>query len=330
VANVGPWFCATQWALAVLGAAACGRTPTPSGDRPTAASTAPAVTAAAAAAGAATAAAIPPAGERYPIRLRDDRGVVVTVAAEPRRIVALLPSHTETLFALGVGERVVGVDDYSDYPGEVARLPRLGGLYDVRLEALVALEPDLVLCSESASAIPALERSGLTVWAGSAQRFEDIFRVIHAIAELVDRRAEAKRLCDHIDEDAAAIESRVRGREPVSVYYELDANLYAAGPSSFLGVLLTKAGGRNIVPTALGDFPKISPETVIAGDPSVILGAPLDEVARRPGWTRIAAVRSGRVYKLPPAESRLVLHSGPRIAEGLRVLARRLHPEVAQ
>jgi iron complex transport system substrate-binding protein len=254
--------------------------------------------------------------------------VAVTVPSEPRRIVALLPSHTETLFALGVGAEVVGVDDYSDDPPEVKALPRLGGLYDPHLEVVLSLKPDLVLLSESSSAATPLDRSGLVVWAGSARTFDDVFRVIDAVGKMVDRSAQATRLAKEIGQDLAAIEDRLRNAERVRVYYELDANLYSVGPSSFIGVLLTKAGGRNVVPEGLGDFPKISPEAVIAGDPSVILGPSLEDVARRPGWSRIAAVRTASVYELPKEESRLIGRPGPRIADALRALARRLHPEV--
>jgi iron complex transport system substrate-binding protein len=264
----------------------------------------------------------------FPVNVRDDRGATVTIPAQPRRIVALLPSHTETLFALGVGDRVVGVDDYSNYPPETERLPRLGGLYDTRLEVVLSLKPDLALVSDTSPAAAPLERSGIPVWAGSARAFDDVFGVIETIGRMVGRSAEAKRLSERIAHDVADIENRLGGSDRVRVYYELDGNLYTVGPSSFIGAMIAKAGGDNIVPEGLGDFPKISAEAVIAGNPAIILGASLAEVTSRPGWSKIAAVQTARVYKLPKAESQVVLHPGPRIAEGLRVLARRLHPEV--
>jgi iron complex transport system substrate-binding protein len=268
-------------------------------------------------------------GAAFPVSVRDDRGATVTIRAEPRRIVALLPSHTETLFALGVGDRVVGVDDYSNYPPAVERLPRLGGLYDTRLEVVLSLKPDLALVSDTSAAAAPLERSGIPVWAGSARAFDDVFGVIETIGRMVGRSAEAKRLSERIASDVAVIENRLRAVARVRVYYELDGNLYTVGPSSFVGAMIAKAGGNNIVPEGLGDFPRISPEAVIAGNPSIIFGVSLEEVTTRPGWSQIAAVQTARVYKLPKAESQVVLHPGPRIAEGLRVLARHLHPEIA-
>ncbi len=264
----------------------------------------------------------------FPLQLRDDRGKTVLVTKEPKRIVALLPSFTELLFALGVGDRVLGVDDFSEYPPEVNRLPRLGGLYDTHLEGVLSLAPDLVLISDPNGAAAALEQNGIAVWAGDALKFEDVFRVMSAVGKMVGKPAEAKGLSDRIRGEVASIEDRLRGSRRVRVYYEIDPTPYTAGPSSFIGEMLARAGGDNVVPNGLGDFPKISPEAVIAGDPEVIVGASLQDVAGRPGWSAIAAVRSGRVYKLSPAESHVVVCPGPRIAAGIEVLARHLHPDV--
>jgi iron complex transport system substrate-binding protein len=270
----------------------------------------------------------PNARAPYPLEVRDYRGRSMTLAKEPQRIVSLLPSHTETLFALGVGSHVVGIDDYSDDPPEATRLPRLGGLYDAHLETILSLKPDLVLASESSTASSALEQSGLTVWAGGARTFDDVFQVIELIGKMVDRTLEAAQLAQRIRDETKAIEDRLAQSERRTVYYELDATPYTVGPSSFIGVLLAKAGGENIVARELGEFPKISPEIVIYGNPAIILGASLEEIAGRPGWSKVAAVQTGRVYKLSAPESHLVARPGPRIAESLRVLSRRLHPEV--
>jgi iron complex transport system substrate-binding protein len=247
------------------------------------------------------------------------------VAAEPRRIVALLPSHTETLFALGLGDRVVGVDDFSDYPPEAAGVPKLGALYDPRVEQTLALRPDLVLASEAGPAATKLAALGLTVWAGSAVHIEDVYRVIGVIGGLTGRSNEAAALAVSMRRRVEELEAGYRRRPRVRIYYELDPTPYTAGPGSFVGALLDKAGGDNIVPAELGDFPRISPELVIAKDPEVILGVSLADAARRPGWAGIAAVRRGTVEVLTTAEQGLVSRPGPRLAQGLEVLGRHLH-----
>jgi iron complex transport system substrate-binding protein len=271
------------------------------------------------------ASAQPASASGFPLTIRDDLGRTVVVASEPRRIVALLPSHTETLFALGVGDRVIGVDDNSDHPPAAAQLPRLGALYEAHIEQIIALSPDLVLASEGGPAPERLAGLGLTVWAGSASGLEDVYRVVTAIGRLTGREAEAAALSSRMRADVLAVETELAGAARVRVYDELDPTPYTIGPGSFVGALLAKAGGDNIVPAGLGDFPRISPELILARDPEVILGVSREEAARRPGWAGVTAVRRGAVSVLTPAEQSVVSRPGPRLAEGIRVLARHLH-----
>jgi iron complex transport system substrate-binding protein len=263
----------------------------------------------------------------FPVEVGDDVGRSVVVPAPPRRIVCLLPSFTETVFALGAGDQVVGIDDYSDYPPATQRLPKLGGLYDTQIERALSLEPDLVSVSEANAARASLGSGGAAVWAGSPHRFEDVYRIIELTGKLLGRKREADALVTRMRAEIAAVEASVRSLPPVSVYYELDPTPYTVGPSSFIGVLLTKAGGANIVPAALGDFPKINPELVLSSNPAVIIGASLEDIAQRPGWSELTAVKTRRVYQLASAEAHLLSRPGPRLPEGLRALAQRLHPQ---
>jgi iron complex transport system substrate-binding protein len=255
-------------------------------------------------------------------------GRSVVVPTRPQRILCLLPSFTETVFALGAGEQVVGVDDYSDYPAATQHLPKLGGLYDTQLERALALKPDLVLVSEASAVVASLSAGGAPVWAGSPRRFEDVYRVIEVTGKLVGRPREAAELLTRMRNEIAAVEASAHALPPVSVYYELDPTPYSVGPSSFIGVLLAKAGGLNIVPQALGDFPKLNPELVLSSNPSVIIGASLEDVARRPGWSALTAVKTRQVYQWSSSEAHLVSRPGPRLPEGLRALAQRLHPQL--
>ena len=264
----------------------------------------------------------------YPLTLKDDLGRSVTIPAEPRRIIALLPTHTETVFALGAGERLVGRDAYSDFPAEAARVPSVGDLFTPNLELILSLKPDLVLSSEYGTLTPALEKAGITVWAGGAQTFEDVFETISTIGTMLNREARAESINAGIRQDVRDIETVTRAVKKVSVYYEIDPTPYTVGPNSFVGSLLAKAGGLNIIPAALGDFPKINPEIVVAANPAVIVGTSREDAGRRPGWGGIPAVRNGRVHKLTKAQDDVVSRAGPRVAEGLRVLARILHPDL--
>jgi iron complex transport system substrate-binding protein len=264
----------------------------------------------------------------YPLVIKDDLGRSVTIKAEPKRLVVMLPSHTETVFALGVGQRIVGRDDYSNYPALVATIPTMGGLYTPNIEAILALKPDLVLNSEYGSLTAALEKAGITVWAGSAQSFEDVFTTISTLGNILNREANATRLNTSIRRDITALGRQLAAAPRVSVYFEIDPTPYSVGPNSFIGVLLTKAGGKNIIPASLGDFPQVSPELIITANPSVVIGASLADVAQRPGWSNIRAVQTKRVFTLSSDDNDALVRAGPRIAQGLRALARLLHPNI--
>jgi iron complex transport system substrate-binding protein len=152
-----------------------------------------------------------------------------------------------------------------------------------------------------------------------------VYRVVEALGRLVGRADAATALAARMRADVDAVEAAQRGAPRVRVYYELDPTPYAVGPGSFVGALLQRAGGDNVIPAALGDFPRISSEVVIAGDPEVMLGLSLDDAALRPGWSRLTAVQRRAVDKLTPLEESLVSRPGPRLGEGLAVLARHLH-----
>ncbi len=269
------------------------------------------------------------ASHAYPLRLKDDLGRIVVLKAEPQRVITLMPSHTEIVHALGAGPRLVGVDDYSNEPAAVRTLPKLGGLYDAHLEEIVSLRPDLVILSDSNSALLPLERTGATVWAGSAKGYDDVFRIMRAIGDLLGRRAQAEDLCSHAQAELAALAEIARRAPPVTVYFEVDATPHAAAPSSFIGRLLAEAGGIDIVPDGQGEFPEISPELVIAKNPAVLFGMSPEEARRRPGWSSIEGVRTGRVYALSAEETDVVVRPGPRLPQGLRTLLHRMHPTMS-
>jgi iron complex transport system substrate-binding protein len=270
----------------------------------------------------------------YPLTLTDDLDRTVTLEAEPQRIVAMLPSHTETVCALGVCDRLVGIDDFSNYPEEVNELPRLGGLYDPNIEAIVALEPDLVLISESEELAGALEQAGIAVYAGSAQTFDETFETFRTLGQLVNRVDEAETLAAQVESDIDAIAQRVAGQDSPNVYYEIDAAPYSVGPESFIGVLISRAGGNNIVTSDLGDFPQLDPEFVVAADPDIIIlgnapyGESAETLAARPGWETLTAVQQGRVYELTQEEVDMVNRPGPRLAQGVLLFASIFHPEL--
>ncbi|GHG02947.1 ABC transporter substrate-binding protein [Deinococcus piscis] len=269
----------------------------------------------------------------YPLTVTDDLGRRVVLNKEPMRIVAMLPSHTETLVAIGAGGKLVGIDEYSNYPKNVTdKITKVGSGYQPNIEKIVALKPDLVLADESSSSrlTARLEAAGLTVYGGTAQTYNEVFQKIVVLGKLSNHESGATRLVSSMRRDLSALERTVVNRPKVSTYYEVDPAPYSVGPNSFIGTLISRAGGKTIVPASLGDFPKIDPELIVKSNPQVMIGLSAEEARRRPGWQNLQAVRGGRVYK-PTAEERDALsRPGPRLPQAMRALIRMIHPEAAK
>ncbi len=272
------------------------------------------------------------------IRLTDWLGREVELAAPARRVVSLAPSNTEILFALEAGDRLVGRDELSDYPSGAARIQSLGSLYPkVEAEAIVLLAPDLVLAAGMTSPddVKALARLGLVVYSTSiAANLEDIYRDIAAIGALVGDVDRGRRLIRELQRRVENVRAKTFREEKRKVFYEIDATdpskPWTAGPQSFIDQLLSLAGGTNVASSGPDRYFQISLEELLSEDPTVIIlgsstygGQTPELVAARHGWRGIRAVRNGSVYVF---DDKLVSRPGPRVVEGLEVLARLLHP----
>ena len=255
--------------------------------------------------------------------VRDDRGASVTLPAPPQRIVSLLPSLTEMVCALDACDRLVGTDQYSDWPARVKSLPKLGGLDDAQVERIVALGPDVVLASRSPRLADRLESLGLKVIVLDSDSHADVRRSLDLLGRLLGRDAAGERLWAGIERAIAQASARVppalRGR---TVYFEVDAGPYAAGPKSFIGQTLARLGLANIVPASMGAFPLLNPEFVVRANPDVIMATARELAAMpaRPGWHGLAAL-SSRGCGFDGDRFEMLVRPGPRLGEAAAVLA---------
>ncbi len=258
------------------------------------------------------------------LAVRDDRGVTVTFARPPARIVSLLPSLTESVCALGACDRVVGTDRFSNWPASVATLPKLGGIEDAQVERVVALKPDVVLVSVSARVSDRLEGLGLKVLALESKAHADVKRTLTLLAQLVGLPNEAARVWAGIERDTQAAIARVpAGLRGKRVYFEIDVAPYAAGPGSFIGETLQQLGLANALPAALGPFPKLNPEYVVRAQPDIVMAAKpsLAEMAKRPGWTSLRALAGHQTCGFVAERYELLIRPGPRMGEAAAVIA---------
>lgn len=259
-----------------------------------------------------------------PFVLRDDLGREHRFDAPPQRIVTMLPSLTETVAVLGGGPRIVGVDRYSNWPAELAALPRLGGLDDALIESIATLRPDVVLASTSARSLDRLEALGFKVLRLKSETHADVRRSLSLLAQLLGTPEEGERVWARLQREIAAASQRVpaavRGQR---VYFEIGGGPYAAGRSSFIGETLAALGMDNIVPADLGPFPKLNPEYVVRARPEVVMGVAREQAAllARPGWGSMPALMQRRLCGFDTPRYEMMIRPGPRMGEAAAVMA---------
>jgi len=272
----------------------------------------------------------------FPVTITDDDGVAVTIDSEPERIVTFAPSATEIVFALGLGDRLVGVSGpFDDYPAEATRIDQVGGAgdfgVDPNVEQVVALEPDLFLTIKGGDQWKGrLRELGVPVVTLDATDLDDLLGDIEVAGLITGATGPAGALVADLRAQADEVETALSGAEPVRCFYEtFYPPLYTVGPGTFIYDLLERAGCDPVTSSSDQQYPEWSVEDLVDQSPDVYLvssesGATPNAVARRAGFDAIAAVEAGRVV---PIASDLAERPGPRIVLGLRLIAEALHPE---
>jgi iron complex transport system substrate-binding protein len=253
------------------------------------------------------------------------------IPGDARRIVSVAPSTTESLFVIGAGDRVVGRSPYCDWPAETARVPIVGGL-SPDLEAILQLQPDLVVGPRGATITrlaDQLETRGIATWFPAAESLASIDQVIIGLGDRTRHGEDARRVVEALDARVHAVAQAVAGEPRPRVLLVVGAApVVAAGPTSFVDELLRLAGGVNVVDSGPA-WPTLGFERIVELDPDIVIdssGGP-ERIAHvtpgASGWSGVRAVRDGHVIVL---DDERVMRPGPRIADGLAVLARALHP----
>lgn len=274
---------------------------------------------------------------QYPLTLTDATGEEVTFEAEPTKLVSLIPSETEILFAVGAGDEVLAVDDFSDYPAETANLPKLGSTYSgLNLEQLIALQPDVIFINATLQAQVAqeLRDQGLTVFASSPKTVGEIIEAINTIGVILNNQEQAQAVTNEMISKLEFVKEKVSNVEPKQVYAEYSAG-WSFGAGEFANDLISLAGGENIFADQTGWF-EVSPEEVIKRNPEVIFYTAgeqgvneenKEQIISRDGWEVIAAVQNDMVIGI---DSNKASRVGPRITDSLIEIFEALHPELAE
>ena len=274
----------------------------------------------------------------FPMTLTDDEGTKVELASEPQTIVSLTPATTEILFALGAGAHVVGkVEDFTPYLPEISAIPDVAKFGEVDVEKIVALGTDLVIAGGNnfnpPDKITQLRTLGIPVIVVYAPDVAGVLKDIELTGTAVGKAAGAKDLTASMRAAFDQVAAEMAGLAKPRVFYELDASqkIYTAADNSFLAEMIELAGGAPITTGSTTNF-EIPLETLVTADPELILlgdaayGTTADVVKARNGWAGMTAVKSGAIVAVDDV---VISRPGPRLVDGLRELARAIHPDAA-
>ncbi|MFA5630112.1 MAG: cobalamin-binding protein [Porticoccaceae bacterium] len=261
-------------------------------------------------------------GAMADIRLQDDLGDELVLAAPAARIVSLAPNVTETLFAIGAGQLIVGADEYSNYPREARDIPRVNNHAAANYERILALKPDLVIAWQSGNSgqiIPRLRRLGLPVFVIEPRTLEDIAGVARRFGAITGHTVEAQRLAATFEAKLAELRQTFSARTPVKVFYQIwNEPLITLNGSHLVSDVIRLCGGTNVFADAAPLVPYVNIEAVISADPQVIIASGSNDespawLTMWQRWPAISAVKHGHIYSVPPD---LIQRHSLRIIDG--------------
>jgi iron complex transport system substrate-binding protein len=263
--------------------------------------------------------------------ITDELGRVVVVPDHPHRLVCLMPSVVDDVYALGAGADVVAVTDYTKYPAEARTKPSVGSTVTPSIETILSLHPDLVLQSGNMSrpeAVEALEKLGIAVFVIAPHGVEGIYQSITSLGRALNREESAKALVNGLRAREAAVRRQVSGKPVVSVLMPVWYNpILTIGKHAFITDLIEIAGGHSITGDLAQEWPQVSLEMVLARAPEALLlkrgsKMSMDKIREQPGWETLPAVKNNRVYYV---DDRIEL-SSPVAFDALEELAKQIHP----
>ncbi len=274
-----------------------------------------------------------------PIEITDQLGRTVKLERTPQRIISLAPSNTEILFALGLGDKVVAVTDYCNYPQEAEAKPKVGGFTTPNIEKIIALSPDLILATSmhEKRIIPALEERGLTVFALAPKTLDEVLESITLVGEITGKEEEAAELLTEMQSRIKAVTDKTsslpEGKRPRVFYLTWHDPLKTSGLGTLHHELMQKAGGRNIFAEVIGTQ-SVDLEVLVASNPQVMIAGvgmgsgedkTLQYLTTESRLQNTEARKNDRIYGV---DMDLTGRAGPRIVDGLEQFAKCIHPEI--
>ena len=274
----------------------------------------------------------------YPLTIIDDTGSIITIPQEPQRIISTAPSNSEILFALGLGDKVVGVTNYTNYPEEATKVEKIGEMSPLNLEKITSLKPDLILAYAGfqLKEIPRLRELGFNVLVIEPLTIKETLKSLKMVATVCGIPEKGNTLVEDLSQRLNKIKSEVynisipkRPKVFIGGTYE---TIYTPGEGTLFNELITSSGGKNIA-ASLPGWVKISPEFVAEAEPDIII-IPIgamnlgeeskikENISQRPGWSNIPAIKTQSIFIV---NEDLFYRAGPRLVDGLELLYEIFH-----
>lgn len=269
-------------------------------------------------------------------KVKDDAGVEITFDKVPEKVVSLQPSNTEILFELGVGDKLVGVTDYDNYPEKAKEIKRVSDSVNVNTEEVIAMKPDVVIAYTigDEKILQPIKDAGIPIFViQSAATIDDVYGDIEQLAAVMGVEKKGKEIISHIKEQFTSVQEKVASVDPkAKVYYEISPSpdIYTTGAKTFQQEILDNAGVENIFSDKEG-WMKPAEEEIIKRNPQVILTTvnyidhPIDEIKSRKSWNNLDAVKNNQVIQL---DADIMSRPGPRIGEAVELVAKAVYPDL--
>ncbi|MGE6630037.1 ABC transporter substrate-binding protein [Bacillus sp. NPDC077027] len=271
----------------------------------------------------------------FPVSIKDATGKTVKIEQEPKRIVSLIPSNTEIAYALDLGDKIVGRSDFDNYPKEVEKVEKIGGM-DFNVEKVISLKPDLVLAHASQLSSKAgfkqLEDAGIQVLTVSdATSFKDVYQSINMIGQATGAKDQASKLVKSMKTSMSDLKEKsgvISSSKQKTVFVEVSGSpeIYTTGKNTFMDEMIQTINAKNGAGDQTG-WVQMTEEAIIKLNPDVIVtidGASLADLKKRDGWSDLKAVKEGQVFQI---NTDLASRPGPRLIEGVEELAKSIYPD---
>jgi iron complex transport system substrate-binding protein len=263
--------------------------------------------------------------------LTDEMGRKVVVPDHPHRVICLMPTVTDTVFALGAGDDVVAISDYTKYPAAALKKPSVGDLIKPSIETILSLHPDLVIGAQPKGPMEVtdqLERAGIPIFLVSPHGIAGIFQSIESVGMALNRAPQADALVHSLQERVDAVRARTKGLSAPRVFMPIWYDpITTIGKNAFITEVIEAAGGRSVTDDLASEWPQISMEVVLERAPDALLlvrggKTTLQVLQDRPGWSSMTAIKARRAYYVDDR----INFASPVAIDALEDLAKQFHP----